>query len=368
MKIAADNKIPFLRGILEPFAEVVYKPGAAFTAEDVRNADALIIRTRTKCNAALLEHSSVRVIATATIGYDHIDTAYCESRGILWSNAPGCNADSVAQYLAEVLASLNGDLSGKTLGIIGAGHVGKKAAALAEALGMNVLLNDPPRAEAENSSAFVPLEIICRDADIITLHVPLEYAGKYPTFHLANADFFRSCKRKPLFINASRGETADTAAVLEALAAGSIRSAALDVWENEPAINRALLQKAAIATPHIAGYSADGKANGTANAVRVTARALNIPELMDFDVSQINIPAPARPEIILESSGAEALKTAILHTCDHRQICETLRSEPEKFEELRGNYPVRREFQAYTVRGADSGTAAILKKLGFRCL
>ena len=193
-KIVADDKIPFLKGVLEEAAEVVYLPGAKTTAEDVRDADALITRTRTRCNRDLLTGSRVRFIATATIGFDHIDLEDMASLGILWRNAPGCNAASVAQYIASTLVSFPGSRKGETLGVIGVGHVGKLVARVGEALGMRVLLNDPPRAEKEGPEGFVELSEIRQEADFITLHVPLEKEGKYPTLKMLGQDFFNSVK------------------------------------------------------------------------------------------------------------------------------------------------------------------------------
>ena len=195
MLIAADSKIPFLKGVFEPYAEVRYLDPGEFTPETVRNADALIIRTRTKCDATLLEHSRVSVIATATIGTDHIDTRWCIRHGIIWENAAGCNAASVAQYMTSALLRVSlrhdVDLRGKTLGVIGCGHVGTNVAEAAAALGMNVLVNDPPRAEREGSDGFASLEQIQQDADFITFHVPLTQEGPYRTEHMADEEFFR---------------------------------------------------------------------------------------------------------------------------------------------------------------------------------
>ena len=190
MKIICDNKIPFLRGVLEPFAQVVYLPGKETTPEVVRDADALITRTRTKCNEALLKGSQVQVIATATIGFDHIDTAWCDRNGIFWENAPGCNSGSVQQYIASVLVTLARKygfrLADKTLGVVGVGHVGRKVARIASLLGMKVLLNDPPRARKEGSEGFVGLDELLQKANIVTLHVPLDDS----TRAMADADFF----------------------------------------------------------------------------------------------------------------------------------------------------------------------------------
>ncbi|MBO4536323.1 MAG: 4-phosphoerythronate dehydrogenase, partial [Bacteroidales bacterium] len=268
MKIVCDDKIPFLRGVFEPYAEVVYLPGAAITAADVRDADALIVRTRTRCNCALLEGSSVRVIASATIGYDHIDTAWCSEHGIEWANAPGCNSGSVAQYIASALKVLaerfDLDLGNTTFGIVGVGHVGGKVARVAQALGMRVLLNDPPRAAAEGPDGFVSLDDLIAGSDIITLHVPLTSE----THHLFDAGRLSQMRPDQILINTSRGEVVDGEALKSALRARRLATAVLDVWEHEPDIDPELAQLVEIATPHIAGYSQDGKAAGTTAAVR----------------------------------------------------------------------------------------------------
>src|SRR6056297_4076368 len=193
MKIVIDHKIPFVKGAFEEKAEVVYLPGDQIGSEEVRDADALIVRTRTKCNRALLEGTAIKFIATATIGYDHIDTAWCDAAGIRWTNAPGCNSGSVEQYIVSVLLYLQGlqgtDPARHTLGIIGVGNVGSKVARAASILGYNVLLNDPPRADKEGDAAFTSLEALLGEADILTVHVPLSDGGKYPTRNLAGNDF-----------------------------------------------------------------------------------------------------------------------------------------------------------------------------------
>ena len=323
MKIVCDDKIPFLRGVFEPYAEVVYLPGAAISAADVRDADALITRTRTRCDRALLEGSSVRVIASATIGYDHIDTAWCESHGIAWANAPGCNSGSVAQYVGSalgVLAERFGlDLSGLTLGIVGVGHVGSKVARLAERLGMRVLLNDPPRAAAEGPDGFVSLGELIAGSDIITLHVPLDSSTRY----LFDARRIASLRPDQILINTSRGEVICGDALKRALKAGRLKAAVLDVWENEPNIDPELAELAIIATPHIAGYSTDGKAAGTTAAVRVVARALGIAALSDWSV---RLPVAAGND-----------------TYDVTRDSAALKSDLSSFEHLRESYPIRRE-------------------------
>ena len=367
MKIVCDDKIPFLRGVFEQEqCEVLYLPGKAITGCDVADADAVITRTRTRCNAALLAESKVKIAATATIGIDHFNTGDLDRLGISWCNAPGCNSSSVAQYVTSVLTSF-GNYSGRTLGVIGAGNVGAKVAACARALGMNVLINDPPRAEREGADGFVSLSEIVEKSDFITLHVPLERGGKYPTYHMCGDDFFASLRKNPIFINSSRGEVVDTAALKKALKNNSISRVALDVWENEPEIDLELLGSADISTPHIAGYSLDGKANGTIACVRAVSEKLNIENLKNWDCKSV-VPFPEKGvDIIIPSGvvGNDAVKYAVQYTYDVMYDTAALKRSPERFEDLRGNYYVRREFPAFTVINADAEAADVLGKLGF---
>ncbi len=372
MKIVCDNKIPFIRGVFEPWAEVVYLPGAETTPAVVRDADAVVTRTRTRCDAALLAGSSVRVVASATIGYDHIDTAWCEAHGILWRNAPGCNSSSVKQYIAAVLCTLARRhglrLDALTLGVVGVGNVGSKVAEAAALLGMRVLLCDPPRARAEGAEGFVDLDTLVAQSDIVTLHVPLLREGEDATWHLFDEARLAAMRPDQFLINSSRGPVVDGAALRAALQAKALRGAVLDVWEGEPEPDRALMALLDIATPHIAGYSADGKANGTRMSVRTVAAVLGLP-LADWRPA--DIPAPAQPlEFSLDASGKsrqEVLSEAILHTYDILADDRALRAHPERFEQLRGDYPVRREPTAFTLRlqGGDPALADALAALGF---
>ncbi|WP_282036888.1 4-phosphoerythronate dehydrogenase PdxB [Saccharicrinis aurantiacus] len=371
LKIIADNKIPFLEGVLESKADIVYKAGAETTPELVKNADALITRTRTKCNAHLLKGSNVKTIATATIGYDHIDTEFCANHNISWNNSPGCNAGSVKQYIAAALATLSlatgQSLKGKTIGIVGVGNVGSKVRDLAKGIGMKVLLNDPPRAEKEGADAFVSLKEIQEKADVITFHVPLQREGLYKTHHLADNVFLAACKKDVVIMNSSRGEVINNADLLNQINTGHISNAVIDVWEEEPAINLNLLSKVLIGTSHIAGYSVDGKANGTAQSVNNISKYFNLgldnwyPEAL---------PQPKQPIIELDAAGHsfDALWIkAVLHTYPINIDDELLKTKPEDFEQHRGNYMMRREFQAYTIR-LKNGNADIidcLKSIGF---
>lgn len=329
MLIVCDDKIPFLRGVFEPFSEVKYLTGSRITRNDIFDADALIVRTRTRCDRALLDGTKVRIVASATIGIDHIDTLWCEQNGIIWANAPGCNARSVCQWIGSTLSALSHrlglDLRGKTLGIVGVGHVGSEVARLAPTLGMNTLLCDPPRAESEGPEGFVNLEELTQGSDIITIHTPLTAQ----TFHLFDSERLKSLSSAQILINSARGEIVDGGALKSALRENRLRAAALDVWENEPEIDRELLERVTIATPHIAGYSADGKANGTTAAVRAVANALGLRALSGWKVE--SVPESAEPYY-------DVLKDEA-----------TLRERPEDFERLRSDYPIRREpfFKTY---------------------
>ncbi|MBP5567392.1 MAG: 4-phosphoerythronate dehydrogenase PdxB [Bacteroidales bacterium] len=384
MKIICDNKIPFLRGALEPFAEVVYLPGKETTAEVVKDADALITRTRTACNASLLEGSKVRVIATATIGFDHIDTAWCEAHGIIWRNAPGCNSWSVKQYVTALLLALAQkrglNLEGMTLGVVGVGNVGSKVAEAAGILGMKVLLNDPPRerewfachseeAEGRRRNPFVSLDEIIRRSDIITLHVPLQKDGPDATWHLFDEARLAQMKPSQILINSSRGPVVDNKALKAALKAGALKAACLDVWEGEPELDPELIELLDFSTPHIAGYSADGKANGTTAAVRVVASVLGLP-LLDWKAS--GVPAPLQTlDFEIDATGRsvqDVLTEAVLHTYDISADSDALRADLGAFEKLRGDYPIRREFTSFAVqlKGGTDEMKDRLSKLGFK--
>ena len=367
MKIVADNTVPYLKGVAEPIADVTYLTSNEFTPDRIHDADVLIVRSIDKCTRELLEGSRVRLITSATIGFDHIDTRYCDEAGITWKNSPGCNAVSVAQYVLAGLittALRKGEtLQGKTIGIVGVGHVGKEVEKVCTAYGMKVLRNDPPRAEAEGESGFVPLDTIAAQADIITFHTPLTKEGRFATRHLADAAFFGKLRRKPWFINASRGAVHDTQALLQARKEGKVGELIIDCWENEPRIDRELLATAAIATPHIAGFSADGKANGTRTCLE------NIEAFFGVKVEKIGEvvpPAPANPVIDLDVFTGNRIEQAILATFDPLAVDKALREEPDKFEWFRANYRPPREYRAYTIAHATPDEAALLRNLGFR--
>jgi len=373
MKIVSDNKIPFLKGILEPYAHIEYYPGNEITNDKLVDADALITRTRTKCNSDLLNGTNIKLITTATIGYDHIDVNYCGQNNIKWLNAPGCNSGSVMQYVTTALLLIskkeNFNLSTKTIGIIGVGNVGSKVQKVAEALGMKVLLNDPPRRRAEGEEKFCSIDEILEKSDIITIHVPLNREGEDKTFHLADDSFFDRLKNKIIFLNTSRGEVVNTSSIKKAIRNNKVSNTVIDVWENEPEIDLELLEMVNIATPHIAGYSADGKANGTSVCVNAVN---NIFELgLETNWYPDNIPlAESGNQLQIDGrnkGNQDVLFEIITSTYLIMNDDEKLRNSASTFEKQRGNYPIRREFTNYFVQieNCNPRLVDILKKLGF---
>jgi len=372
IRITADDKIPFLKGVLEPFASILYLPGNQIDRNIARRSDALLVRTRTRCSSELLSDTPVRFIGTATIGFDHIDTDYCNKNNIKWTNAPGCNSSSVQQYIAAALLRISAEsdfsLKEKTIGIVGVGNVGSRVRDFATSLGMKVILNDPPRARREKKKNFVNLGELLSESDIISLHVPLNMDGQDKTYHLFNKETFSQIKKGTWLINSSRGEVVETEALKDAIAEERIAGAVIDVWEREPEIDIPLMHMAFIATPHIAGYSADGKANGTAMIVKDLCKSFNIP-LSDWYPAEI----PVSPEPLLEidcsrKSNEEILRKAVLHTYNILEDDIRLRFDPSRFEKERENYPVRREFPFYTIilKNGNEEISKLLKNLGFK--
>ena len=340
MKIVADKHIPFLEGVFEPYAQVVYIDGREITHDDIIDADALVIRTRTRCNAALLDGTKVSMIATATIGMDHIDLDYCREHGIEVHNAEGCNAGGVMQYVFSALygvAARKGiKLDGATMGIVGVGNVGKKVEQMARHLGFNVLLCDPPRAEAEGADAFCSLEYLLANSQIVTMHVPLNET----TRGMADEEFFMLMPPGAIFINAARGEVINDDALMQAIP--KLGAVVTDTWNNEPDVNRQLVDMVDIATPHIAGYSYQGKQNGTASAVRSVARHFGQKELYEY-YPEADIPdhEPLQLDLKDRTQGERAAVFQYnypIFTDDFR-----FRMEPENFEKLRSEYQYRRE-------------------------
>lgn len=340
MKIVADMDIPFLEGVFEPYGEVIYKKGIDIVRDDVADADALLVRTRTQCDAALLEGSKVKIVASATIGTDHIDMDYCASNGIEVANASGCNAGGVMQYVFSAvygIAARKGiKLDDVTFGVVGVGNVGRRVADMAESLGFKVLRCDPPRAEKEGPEGFCSLEELMEHSQVVTLHVPLDET----TRGMADKDFFTRMLPGTIFINAARGEVVEEKALIKAIP--KLGAVVLDTWNNEPDVNEELVELVDIATPHIAGYSYQGKVNGTTMTVRAVAHCLGIDALEDFSpVDADEDHQPVRLDLRGKNHGEIAAVLQYnypIFTDDFR-----FRMEPHKFEKLRNEYQYRRE-------------------------
>lgn len=328
-----ERNIPFVEGLLEPyFSRVEYLESEDITPAAVKDADALLVRTRTKCNAALLDGSRVQFIATATIGLDHIDQTYCAAHGIEAVNAPGCNAPAVAQYvLSSILHLINRPVSQYTIGIVGVGHVGSLVERWARQLDMRVLVNDPPRQQAEGGDQWSTLEQIAAEADIITFHPTLNPTSR----HIVNAEFLSSLRRAPIIINAARGPIVDTPALVEALDAGLVHHAVIDTWEGEPTPDPELLRRAIIATPHIAGYSLQGKIR----ASRMAIDALNRHFGLKIENEKLKIENPQSP---IPNS---PFSVRIAASYDPFADTAALKSSPASLEHLRNTYPLRPEVQ-----------------------
>lgn len=368
MKIVADENIPYLKGFAEKYGEVSYLAGSAFTKESIKDADALIVRTVTHFGEDILKSSSVKLICSATIGYDHIDTAYCAANNIQWNNAPGCNSGSVQQYIASVLILLSRKYSFRlqdmTIGVVGVGNVGTKVAKICEQLGMRVLLNDPPRAMAEGDDGFVSLNEIKKEADIITFHTPLSKDGIHKTFHLANNDFFETLTKPVFVINSARGGIIDTDAIKRAIKNDRIKGAVIDCWENEPNIDYEYLELVDIATPHIAGYSADGKSNATRMSLESLTEFFKLDSKPLKDIKPLDAP---NPKIDLNTfvHSDNRVYDAMLATYNPMDDYARLKADISKFKQLRNEYPLRREYLAYTVVNATAEEKSLLEALGF---
>ena len=341
MKFVIDKAIPFVEGVFEPFAEVVYKEGPDIVREDLLDADALVIRTRTRCDAALLEGTSVKIIATATVSMDNIDLAWCKDHGIFVRNASGCNAGGVTNYVFSALygtaARKSIPLSGATLGIIGLGSAGSRVEEMGLALGFKTLRYDPWRAAKEGPSEFCDLDTVLAGADVVTLHIPVNDS----TRGMADAAFFARMKPGAFFINTAQGELVVEEDLIRAIP--RLGPVALDTWCHEPDINRTLLDLVDIATPHIAGYTLQGKQIGTSLAIRAVARFFGLSGLYDFFPTTEIIEYQA-VHIDAHDKTQGQIASVIQYNYPIFTDDFMFRMAPDRFSEMRANYSYRREF------------------------
>ncbi|MFD3248895.1 4-phosphoerythronate dehydrogenase PdxB [Rahnella aquatilis] len=370
MKILVDENMPYAVELFSRLGNVQAVPGRPIPQDALNDADALMVRSVTKVNESLLAGKPVKFVGTATAGTDHVDDAWLARAGIGFSAAPGCNAIAVVEYVFSsllILAQRDGfSLRDKTVGIIGVGNVGSRLNARLEALGVRTLLCDPPRADRGDAGEFWPLEKLVAEADILTFHTPLNMSGPYATHHLVDADLLARLPADRILINACRGEVVDNAALLDALNGSKKLTAVLDVWEPEPDLSLALLDKVAIGTAHIAGYSLEGKARGTTQVFEAFSQFIGQPQTVPLESL---LPAPEFAEVMLSGALSEARLLRLIHLVyDVRRDDRPLRrvaGKPGEFDKLRKFYEERREWSSLRVICDDAATADVLKKLGF---
>ena len=372
--------MPFAREAFSTLGAVAAIDGRMIAPGDVRDADLLAIRSTTRVDASLLDGSSVRFVGSAVIGTDHLDIPYLERRGIRWCGAAGCNAESVAEYVTAALLCLavrHGlTLAGKTIGVVGVGHVGRLVVEKARALGLRVLRNDPPRQRTEGGREFVSLDQVLAESDILTLHVPLTKTGPDATFRMADSRFFARLKPGCIYLNAARGGVNVTDALLDAMDRGIVARAVIDCWEGEPAFRADLLRRADLATPHIAGHSFEGKVMGTVMVYQEACRFLGVQPTWSHEPM---MPPPPVPEVIAETIGRapEAVLNEIVRQvydieADDRRLRDDAAADPQKradrFDRLRREYPMRREFRftRATLRNAGADLNRTVAALGFK--
>ncbi len=376
MKIVADENIPYVKKCFSSLGEVVTISGRKIGNDVVRDADALLVRSITKVDKILLAGSGVKFVATATIGTEHIDQDYLAQNNIGFASAPGSNANSVAEYIVSALLNLadkySFDPANKSIGIVGVGNVGGKVEQKAKAMGMKVFLNDPPLERQTHDAKYLPLPDLF-DCDIITMHTPLTSQGMDNTYHLANEKFFNSLKDGAIFINSSRGGVTDTQALKKALTADKVKAAVLDVWEGEPSIDIELMKMVDFATPHIAGYSYDGKVAGMIMIYDSLCEHFGVKAKNTIDDF---LPDPHVSEIKIDCTGKNILLETVNQLYDIKKDDAKLRSiadEPVEeqgrfFDGLRKNYHIRREFQNTEIilPKSLSSIGKILAGIGFK--
>lgn len=379
MKIVADENIPLIHEVFDGLGKVETYPGRSITAEQVRDAGALVVRSVTNVNKSLLSNSEVKFVGTCTIGTDHIDLAYLRSCGIGFSAAPGCNAQAVVDYVLSALVVLSiqqaFDIRNRCVGIVGVGNVGSRLKNRLEAMGVSCVCADPLH-DDQNIPGLVHLDELIAKADIISLHTPLTTEGAHPTYHLFDAVKLANLKPDSILINTSRGSVIDNSALLKVLNERVDITTVLDVWEGEPDISLPLLEHVTLASPHIAGYSLDGKINGTRLVYQALCRYFKLSETVD-----VNALAPA----VAMLDASNTIACGVMDNCYELVLkCYDVRADDENFRQvmvpgnsnrsvsfdmLRKNYPVRRELGVTGVRfdaGEDELRLA-LKAFGFNC-
>lgn len=380
MKIVCAETVLLGHEAFSHAGKTVVVPDREITHDHLHDADALIVRSKTKITRELLEHTPVKFVGTATAGTDHMDTQWLESKGIYWCAAPGCNANSVSEYLVAALLVLGRrhgfDLDGKTIGVVGCGNVGSRVARKCRGMGMNVLRNDPPLAAVSADPDFMPLEAMLPECDIVTLHVPLVKHKPWPTERMANYLFFEQLKPGAIFINAARGSVCDYDALLAARQGGAVSRTIIDVWNPEPVFRTDVLKLTDIATPHIAGHSYEGKLNGT---VACHNELCNFFEIHKHWNVADSLPEPDIPNLEIDCTGRDDdevlheiikqvynIETDDTHIREAAVPCEIDRAR--NFDALRKNYRTRREFMNTKVSAGNASEKLKqkIRALGFK--
>lgn len=379
MKVIADKNIHFVDQAFKQFGDVELIPTIEFKNDVIKNADVIIVRSEVKVNQKLLDGSNVKFVGTSTIGTDHIDLNYLLKQNIGFANAPGSNSNSVAEYVVAALLELQEkydiDLNKKSIGVVGIGNCGSKVVKYAKALGMNVVQNDPPLKRLTGNPDFVPLDELM-NCDIITLHVPLTYDGEDRTYHLFDRSRIFKMKRGSILINTSRGAVVETTALKDALSSGHLLTAVIDVWENEPNIDSELLEKVFIGTPHIAGYSLDGKVNAIKMVYQAACKYFNQKIIWDPspELQKTKWLGRLKTEVVVDikTSLNQIIKNSYDILEDHEKmemLCKLPKSQQGLyFMTLRTNYPIRREFfnTNVRIRKEQSELKKILEALNFK--
>lgn len=373
VKILVDENMPYARELFSRTGEVVAVPGRPLPVAELADAQGLMVRSVTQVNEALLTGTPVKFVGTATAGTDHVDEAGLQRAGVAFSAAPGCNAIAVVEYVFSallLLAERDGfQLRDRTVGIVGVGNVGGRLQKRLEAWGIRTLLCDPPRADRGDEGEFLSLDAVAAQADILTFHTPLFKEGPYRSWHLADAALLMGLKPNTILINACRGAVVDNAALLEVLNMRHDLSVVLDVWEPEPDLSLALLDKVDIATPHIAGYTLEGKARGTTQVFEAWCDFIGQPQQVPLSTL---LPVPEFSEITLNGPLDQPTLKRLAHLVyDVRRDDAPLRkvaAKPGEFDRLRKQYQERREWSSLQVNCDDAATAGMLNQLGFNAL
>jgi erythronate-4-phosphate dehydrogenase len=377
-KIVVNKHTPSVVEAFTHLGKVIALETLAVTREAVRDADILVVRSETKVNEQLLEGSSVKFVGTVTIGTDHVDERYLASKGITFVSAPGSNSNSVKEYIASALCvwsrRTGAPLAGKTIGVVGVGNVGSKVASAARTLGLNVVLNDPPLRRKTGDEKYRPLDELM-DADFITIHVPLTKSGDDATFHLFNEARIGKMKRGAVLINTSRGPVVETNALVDALSSHHLSASILDVWEGEPVLNTELLSRVLIGTPHIAGYSLDGKLNACRMVYEAACRFLGVQPAWNIDTSmtsesaRIAVPSGmSETNEIVRSAVKQAYDIELDDTLLKKTSSLDINEHGRYFMKLRAEYRIRREFpnRCVELSSTQSDAVNILQGLGLR--